>query len=646
MEDIAPIPESWMDLFCPPEKPRKPRPPIEPRPLNGDTSPYAARALEDEVEQVRTAPEGVRNDTLNRASFSLGQLVAGGELHEHEVEDRLTDAALAAGLGEREARRTIGSGLRAGTTEPRQAPDPPSRRIPGAHSAGSSQEPSIQISARINEVVDQAEWAIDADPTVELYQRARVLVRVIRVTSGSARSRKGLVRTPGTPVIDLVPEAHLQECMSRSADWQRLDKRTGQCASTLPPKWAVQALAARAEWRFPRLEGLAETPFMRTDGSIADQPGYDPATGVLLDIEAGAFPRVPAEPSIEDAREALKVLLEPVADFPFVSLTDKSAALAPILTLLARPAIDGPCPMFAIRATAPGTGKSLLADVMSTIATGRVAARMTSPRDDEESRKRILAVGLESLPIVLIDNVDTVLGSQSLAAALTSTVFSDRLLGLSKTVTVPLRAVWLATGNQLRFKGDVGRRVVPIDLDAGVEHPEDRDGFRHENLVEWVREHRGELVSAALTILRAYHVAGRPKHGKPPKGSFEEWDALVRSALVWATAEDPLEGCERVRADADADLEALREALRVWFAECGTTPLTAAEVIERAKDGTDLQAALSSLSKCNPSRLSTRRLGYALRGHEGRIASGLSFHKNGMTRTGVAQWAVRAKGEA
>ncbi|GAA3765676.1 YfjI family protein [Micromonospora maritima] len=83
---------------------------------------YAQTALTNEIDRVRTAVKGTRNDALNRAAFSLGQLVAGGELTETEVRDALTDAARAAGLDDRETAATIASGLGKGQLNPRQAP--------------------------------------------------------------------------------------------------------------------------------------------------------------------------------------------------------------------------------------------------------------------------------------------------------------------------------------------------------------------------------------------------------------------------------------------------------------------------------------------------------------------------------------------
>lgn len=90
-----------------------------PFPAPRGSSPYAAAALDAESERVASAVEGTRNDTLVRAAFSVGQLVGAGQLDPGHVASRLLGAALACGLNDREARRTITSGLEAGITHPR-----------------------------------------------------------------------------------------------------------------------------------------------------------------------------------------------------------------------------------------------------------------------------------------------------------------------------------------------------------------------------------------------------------------------------------------------------------------------------------------------------------------------------------------------
>lgn len=82
---------------------------------------YGKAALEDELTILANTGVGNRNHALNRAAFALGQLVAGGELDQGEVDSSLINVACQIGLTEREARRTIESGIASGSKEPRTA---------------------------------------------------------------------------------------------------------------------------------------------------------------------------------------------------------------------------------------------------------------------------------------------------------------------------------------------------------------------------------------------------------------------------------------------------------------------------------------------------------------------------------------------
>jgi hypothetical protein len=80
---------------------------------------YAEAALRAETGKVATAAVKTRNDTLNRAAFNLGQLVAAGQLTASDVVTALTRAARTAGLERGEIPRTIRSGMTAGARSPR-----------------------------------------------------------------------------------------------------------------------------------------------------------------------------------------------------------------------------------------------------------------------------------------------------------------------------------------------------------------------------------------------------------------------------------------------------------------------------------------------------------------------------------------------
>lgn len=129
---LAPFP-GWITRLLQPPSPS--RTAAGPAALAGQRpASYAEAALSNEAAAVATAAEGTRNDTLNRAAFNLGQLVATGILTATTVTAELTKAALESGLGPGEISRTIRSGLTAGERFPRQVSSPgiqrPTLRIP------------------------------------------------------------------------------------------------------------------------------------------------------------------------------------------------------------------------------------------------------------------------------------------------------------------------------------------------------------------------------------------------------------------------------------------------------------------------------------------------------------------------------------
>lgn len=82
-------------------------------------SKWAEAALADELAGLAGASVGERNDRLNAAAFSLGQIVGGGWLSPGRVEIALSAAAAGLGLGDAETAATIKSGVAAGLAQPR-----------------------------------------------------------------------------------------------------------------------------------------------------------------------------------------------------------------------------------------------------------------------------------------------------------------------------------------------------------------------------------------------------------------------------------------------------------------------------------------------------------------------------------------------
>ena len=130
------------------------------------------------------------------------------------------------------------------------------------------------------------------------------------------------------------------------------------------------------------------------------------------------------------------------------------------------------------------------------------------------------------------------------------------------------RTVILATGNNVSLRGDTSRRALVSRLESPLERPEDRKDFRHPDLLEWVRAERPRLVTAALTVLRAHVVAGRPLTVHR-MGSFEAWSSVIPSAIVWAGGPDATKAAPAP--EADAEVSALGDMLAAWPAGLKTT---------------------------------------------------------------------------
>ena len=291
-----------------------------------------------------------------------------------------------------------------------------------------------------------------------IFQRARHLVHIAKGIPGPY----GLTRPADAPVIVAVTKDWLYEQASLGVQWAKFDGRSRQLVPLLMPPLITNTLLARGEWNFPRLEGLVTSPTLRPDGTILAAPGYDPAMGLYLDFNGATFPAMPHRPSLADARTALGALQEAVSDFPWQDdAVHFSAALAAILSLVGRFAIEGNVPLFAVRATTRGSGKGLLIDVMCLIGTGRQAPRWPQATEDEEERKRLLTLGLDGDPVVHFDNVTLPFGNAPLDAALTGPTYKDRILGKNESREVPMDAVFFASGNNMsipRGHGQAGAR--------------------------------------------------------------------------------------------------------------------------------------------------------------------------------------------
>jgi putative DNA primase/helicase len=298
----------------------------------------------------------------------------------------------------------------------------------------------------------------------------------------------------------------------------------------------------------------------------------------------------------------------------------------------------------------PGSGATLLSDVVATVATGMHAAKEMMPagrNSEEEMRKRITSLLMAAKDVVVLDNIEHALASSALSAVLTTPLWQDRVLSKNEIITLPVRTTWIATANNIAIRGDIGRRSYRVRIDPKQDRPWTRDTFKHADLLAWTREHRGELLHALLTLARAWFAAGQPKVKTPKVGGFEEWVSIIGGILAYAGVEGFLGNLEELYSMVDEDAQQWRVFIATWHEHLGEQPYTVAEFTGFASTNPVLMEALPDVIDWDPEKFdsSKKRLGKALKKRidrhfgEYRLEQG---QRN--TDAKVARWCVKKYG--
>jgi hypothetical protein len=522
------------------------------------------------------------------------------------------------------------------------------RSYPAKQAAnGGYVRPVVQVmGGALRGIIDEAERQLVGVDT-GIFQRGDVIVRPAQTPIPIAENREAIG-------LRLVPVKvnHLVERLTDVVDFRRFDARSKAWVSIdCPQKIAATYLERIGAWHLRVLTGITNAPTLRPDGTIIDRPGYDDATGVLYDPLGVIFPDVTAAPTKNDALAALTVLKGLIATFDFVDDASRSVSLSGFLTSVSRYAL-ATAPMHAFRAPVAGSGKSMLVDAAAMIASGHEAPVISPGKSEEETEKRLGAAMIAGHRIISFDNVEYPLGGVLLCQALTQPAVSIRVLGKSELIVVPNTATFFATGNNLSVVGDMSRRTIIGSLDPGCEQPELRK-FETGDPISLIRRDRPRYVAAVLTILRAFHLAGRPQ-SKDPLGSFADWSGLVRGALVWLGAADPCETMANARAE-DPKFKELSNVIHQWDLALQGEIVTAKELIDhalvddpqssldqyrRAYRHPELREALLVVAGDGGS-INSRRLGNWLSSVKGRIVDGRRIAPETMLN-GISRWKLCA----
>ena len=401
-----------------------------------------------------------------------------------------------------------------------------------------------------------------------------------------------------------------------------------------PPVALVKQVMALGKARGLRpLRGVVDVPIINIFGKVISEDGYDADTHLFVKLDDRARElgeAIPDLPTRADMARALETLWSPFREFPFVDAEARGGMLAALLTASIR-AVLPTSPAFAFDAPSQGSGKTLLARCVGVLAGGDTGVKLMAPlpvRNEAELAKVLLSVLIDPPRAVIFDNQLGTVDSASFASALTSSFYSGRILGASRTVEVPTSVLFMLTGNNITLGGDMPRRFVRVRIDAKSDAPFMRK-FPFDPLVE-VKAQRLEMIAAALTLIRGALVAAEGAV-KGRMGSFEVWDQMVAQTVLHITNlgvtsqsfGDPLDLIKQVH-DTDPQREILIDILTTLQNQFGANWFTIADIWKVISDASSgWRAVADAFEGLSHGKLTKAAISQILRYREGQRCEGL-----------------------
>lgn len=395
-----------------------------------------------------------------------------------------------------------------------------------------------------------------------------------------------------------------------------------------------------------------ECPVLRPDGTVAAPVGggWDRATGLLF---GASTPSYEPAPSVQEAKATIDDLL---GDFR-VAQDGYAPVVAAFLTACARLTLhlqDAAAPGVLISAGNGGAGKTLLAETIlagSGCALDFDACKIAwSIRNPDAVEKHMHTSVRNGRPALYFDNLPT--GSQFSHPTLDAWVTARskiefRVLQYTESFAGPWVQFCIATGNNISFGGETGRRwlkirIVPPELDADADAPAQSIRYRRSEpqLRAYARSNWARLRAAGLAILQDVleRAADPDALGLAPVASFAEWRALVGVAVARHWGVDPCLALQPELDEAESGSEFLNGplALLCELSKDGAEPVPLTQV--PAKEcGAPLLMAARGDEHYNP-----RKLGYVLRSLQDRRTPGVDYIvvKGGRSGAGV-RWGAK-----
>jgi len=437
----------------------------------------------------------------------------------------------------------------------------------------------------------------------------------------------------GIPSLQFMNRDSMLDLLIHLTEWKKLvfDKAGNVYdRPSKPPSEVERVMLECPSQKLPRIETIMTTPFFGRSGKLIATPGYHAEEAIWLhladNLKLSNISPVPDEYEVEEARDFID---EMWCDFPFSSPSDRAHAFATLILPFVRRMIEGPVPFHIFEASVPGTGKTLLASLIHIVATGAPPGLLCLPKEENDIRKLLTSTLLKAPPIAVFDNITRQLGGGGeLEAMITSTKWMDRVLGHTRNIELPNNTIWIITANNIKLGDEMPRRCILIRIDAGIEFPAERTGFKHHPITGWVRQNRIHLMEAVLTLVQYWISQGAVPQIEKTLGSFESWSGVIGGILSACGIEGFLDNHHLLQDAADTTTPIWREFVTEWWKEYKEEPQRPKDLDEFC----ELKGLMAEIRGDKSDLSKQQRLSRGLNKMRGRIFAGYKIVKCSSTR--------------
>jgi hypothetical protein len=262
----------------------------------------------------------------------------------------------------------------------------------------------------------------------------------------------------------------------------------GERPVALQPKFVEHYMHYR-DSRLPIVGAVVTNPLVLADGTFLAPDGLDRQRRVIFKIEHTLRDLLPKPEDCTPAAvaRAMHFLLDEWLVDVATDFAGKCVLISAAMTILERTLLPER-PAFFVTAGQRGGGKTTVLMMLFLAACGHTPPACAWSQHEEERRKALFSYLAEGVAAVVWDNIPrgSTISCPSIEKSLTSETYSDRVLGESRTRTVPAFTIIFFTGNNIAPRGDMASRSLNARLAVSRPDPENRE-FRHPDPIAWTR---------------------------------------------------------------------------------------------------------------------------------------------------------------